>query len=246
MLPLGSGFAPPPTEHPMHRSPTLRETNSEPSGASVTLLTERTLKASLGALRVLLEGARQNGSATPTIPFVERALRSLDRVEHAAHDLVDWTAPRSLQRSQASVGEIVESIASALPGAIVDRCHFVIDDAEVLLHTDARLLVDASVRSVRARLDADLIDSGTGARVEEIMIHAHADDAWATFSFIDAPSGDEIDALGHVEAAATPILCDAILERDVTRIGGRLSIHDTAGHRCCVAVVPLNLPEDAA
>lgn len=212
---------------------------------SATLATERALKAPLGALRVLLEGARQGAGSTPTLPFIDRALEALISAESAAQDLVAWTAPRSLRITPATVGEIVESVSTTMSPALRSRCHLVVDNEDVALRTDARQLVEAFARSVQRCL----VEAPTG----ELMIHAHADDEWATFSFIDAPSDT---AVAHSQengpaglelgTEAAPALADMLLKRDVERVGGRLSIHETGGHRCCVAVVPLTLPGDAS
>ncbi|MEM9381477.1 MAG: hypothetical protein AAGB93_16095 [Planctomycetota bacterium] len=202
---------------------------------SVTLATERELHAPLHALRLLLEGRRgADGRLTERAfvdrEFIDRALSELVRAERAAHSLVEWTCPRAIRPVQCTIAEIVGSLSSTLDGAERDRCHFVVDDGPVELETDARLLVDAF-----ARLTRELLHSCENG-ASEVMVHAHADDGTATISLVEGTAKvDPALELGEEESA--PTLAEALLRRDVGRLGGRVGIHRAGEHRCCVAVL---------
>lgn len=217
--------------------------NDEAAGLlSLTLATKRELQAPLRALRVLLEGKRGSGStlmeeAFVDRAFIDRALAELLRTERAAANLVQWTCPRETRMVPCTVAEIVGSLAGMLDAGERERCHFVIEDGKADVLTDGPLLVDAFVRTIREILD------GAAGTANEVMVHAHADDDRVTISLVDGPTDADGDAEG--DDFRSPTFAEALLERDVARLGGRVTIHHTSEHRCCVAVLPRREPVEA-
>lgn len=189
----------------------------------------RELRSPLAALRVLLEGTR--AGVTITSGFADRALEEIDRAEAAAHDVVAWTMPRSLRSTRATLGEIVQSLKEALSPADRRRTHFVLEQENSTLESDAPLIVEVFERSLRH------LYREPGAGDAEVMVHVHASDDDATFSFIQTGGGAMVsDAANGTEL---PTLADALLRASVARLGGRTSIHDAEGHRCAVITIPL-------
>ncbi|MEM1449206.1 MAG: hypothetical protein AAF957_24275 [Planctomycetota bacterium] len=228
----------------MHGQQTHRVSELEDGhDRSVTLATERELQAPLQALRLLLEGRRGTGERLTERAFVDRAFidRALDellRAERAALSLVEWACPRALRPTRSTIAEIVGSLSTTLDPDERARCHFVVDDGSAEIETDARLLVDAFARAARELLAAD--EDGSS----EVMIHAHADDGMATISLVEGAEAIE-DAIDIEGEEAAPTLAEALLRRDVGRLGGRVSLHRTGEHRCCVAVLPRGSASDA-
>ena len=223
--------------HPAQRDGIESAANSEArSLLSLTLTTKRELQAPLRALRVLLEGRRSNGTTLTEQAFVDRAFidRALDellRTERAAANLVQWTCPREIRRVPCTIAEIIESLSSSLDARERERCHFVIEDGSTDVVTDGPLLVEAFTRTIREVLD------GKSDPTSEVMIHAHADDDRMTISLVDGPTdGDR--SLDVDEVDREPTFAESLLERDIARLDGRVSIHRTSEHRCCVAVLP--------
>ena len=213
----------------------------EPTGhESLTLATRRELHAPLVALRALLEGRRGSETAVTERAFVDRAFidRALDellRTEQAAANLVHWTCPRDIRKVPCTVAEIVGSLSSTLDKAERERCHFVIENGDADVTTDGPLLVDAFTRTIREALSRAADDAS------EVMIHAHADSDRVTISLVDGPADDSTTGNGHsgdTSPDRRPTLAEALLERDTERLGGRVSIHHTSEHRCCIAVFP--------
>jgi hypothetical protein len=214
-------------------------TQAEPGDArlrSLTLATERELRSPLRALRLLLEGRRGTLTALTERAFadrdlIDRALRELGRAERAAADLVQWTAPRETRAVRCTLGEIVDSLAASLDRDVRARCHFVVEDADARLLTDGRLVAESFSRTIEDLIDPSRHDSN------EAMVHAHADESLATISLVEGASegASEID----LEAVdLTPTLAEVLLERDLSEMGARVSLHGTGGHRCCVVVLP--------
>ena len=189
------------------------------NGFAVAVQARRDLNGPIAGLRVLLEGSRAAHGAT----FCDAALEEIGRIEDKAADLVAWSAPRSLRTVTCSFGEIIDSIQDGLVPTERRLCHFVAENEDVAMHTDARLLVDATTRAIRQALRRS---TGGG----EVMVHAHATDDQATLSLIDTLCGEGSDA--------APTVIDALLIRDLARLEGSTSIHEAEGHRCTVLVVP--------
>lgn len=210
--------------------------SSESRQRALTLATERELRAPLRALRLLLEGRR----GTPTSlterafvdrSFVERALSELQRAERAAADLVQWTSPRDVRAVPCTIAEITDALAGALDLDVRKRCHFVVENEDTRLVTDGRLVVETFARTIRHLVDP----SDEGAN--EAMVHAHAEDGLVTISLVEgaAERADEIEVQEIDEHLS---LAETLLERDLTLIGCRVSLHRTSGHRCVVVVFP--------
>ncbi|MEM6672739.1 MAG: hypothetical protein AAF726_07830 [Planctomycetota bacterium] len=204
----------------------------------LTLATERELHAPLQALRLLLEGRRGTSSslterAFVDRDFVDRALLELLRAERAACDLVRWTAPRNLCVVPCTVSEVASSLESTLEPHERERCDIVVENGATELRTDSRLLVECLARTVEDAL------SRSATRRPEVLVHLHADDEDVTLSLVEG-SAAGLTAFDPDEEEANEelTLAEAILERDVARLGGRVSLHGSSGHRCCVAVVP--------
>ncbi|QDV05005.1 hypothetical protein Poly30_05000 [Planctomycetes bacterium Poly30] len=190
----------------------------------------RELRSPLAALRVLLEGVR--AGVTVTQGFAARALEEIDRAEAAAHDVLAWTMPRRIRSVGTTLGEIVESLRASLGPADRRRTHFVLEQEDTALATDAPLLVECFERSLRHLYRA------ARAADTEVMVHVHATADVATFSFIQ--TGGEAQASERDDDASLPSLADALLRSSVARLGGRTSIHEAEGHRCAVITLPVS------
>lgn len=212
------------TTHPKHNQPG-GVAAAPADDRALTLATERRLRAPLAALRVLLEGARGRKTDGLDAGFADRAIEALEAAEQAALDLVAWTSPRSPRIAPATLAEVCHSMLALLNHDHRGRVELAVDDAEAGLQTDARMLVEALVNVARERISAV---SGDGVA---LMVHAHADDALATISLVDAS-----EATGDPTAGQT--VAEALLAREIHRLGGRASIHENEGHRCSVIVVP--------
>ncbi len=205
--------------------------NREPAQArAIALEAARELRGPLGALRVLLEGSR--GSVDETgLHFTDRAIEEIDRAEGAANDLVAWTLPRSLRSTSTDLGKIASSLLESLTPSHRRRTHMVVEQDTTTVQTDAPLLVEGFARSLRHAFQAD------GTAGLEVMVHIHAADDIATFSFIH--TGSTKASLFQADGDAVLRLADEILNATVTRLGGKSSIHDAEGHRCAVVTLPL-------
>jgi hypothetical protein len=62
------------------------------------------------------------------------------------------------------------------------------------------------------------------------MVHTHSDEQWATISLINAGSRHEIHPAQQ--------LAESILQRDLTALGGRVSLRDAGERRCVVLSLP--------
>lgn len=208
-----------------------------PEEARLTRATSRALKAPLGALRVLLEGAWASGESSAALPFVTRALEEVRRAEDAADDLCRWILPRDLHPTACTLGEIVQSLRESLDIAHRKRCHVVADGP-----TDQPLLIDGRmVVSSIARVIVDRLDDAHRAPGAELMLHVHADADRATLNLIDA------DAPAVGETSDGPrTLADALLERDIQRVGGTARMHESNGHRCLMVTVPCRPADEVA
>ena len=194
----------------------------------IALEASRALCSPLASLRVIIEGCRAGGVETSST-FTDRALQEIDRAESAAHDVLAWSMPRSLRSTPTTLTEIVRSLRSSLSHSDRRRTHFVLEQDNTSLDTDAPLLVECLARSL-AHTYRD-----AGAQPYEIMVHVHASADTATVSFVH--TGEAV-AMGH-EASTTPSLGDALLQTSVHRLGGTTSNHDAEGHRCSVVTLPL-------
>lgn len=196
----------------------------------IALGASRELRAPLASLRVLLEGQRRN-KIPQVAPFTDRAIQEIERAEAAAHDLMAWSNPRNLRAIPTTLSEIVESLRSTLSQADRRRTHFVVEQGETALFTDAPLLVESFERCLRHSFRAAPAESA------EIMVHVHAAADDASFSFVHTnteptPAGER----------SLPSLADALLRESVLRLGGKASEHNTEGHRCSVITLPLGTP----
>ncbi len=198
------------------------------------LITERALKGPLGALRIAIEGARGNAEELPPA-FLDRALDAVNEIDHAAADFMAWAHPRPLRPVACGVTELISSLRQTLDADTEARCHFVVDSAWATMSLDGRLLVTALERSIRRRLDPARCPV-----IPELMIHAHEEDGWTTISLIDTDVDSELDIAREAASSNAEALADALLTRDCERLGGRVSIHETGGHRCVVVVLPSN------
>lgn len=230
----------------MHRTTLNRANGSDRNAqdqraerAAVMLTTERAFLAPLGALRIAIEGARSQRAALPDT-FLDRALEAVEEASHAASDMMAWANPRPLRPVACSVLELVASLRLTLSPELDSRCHFLVEGADTPLFLDGRLIVDGLERSIRRRL-AHARRPGTA----ELMVHAHVENGLTTVSLIDASEGDELDVTGEALSQGAEALAEAILTRDCERIGGRVSIHETGGHRCIVAVFPADCRRQA-
>ncbi len=206
----------------------------EPGQArSLALDASRQLRCPLSALRILLEGTRRNNK-TQASPFADRAIEEIERAEAAAHDLLAWVMPRNLRSTPATLSEIVESLRAALAPADRRRTHFVLEQENTTLITDAPLLVESFERSLR-----HLFRDGTSQDIE-VMVHVHASADDATFSFIH--TGGATLSKPQDDASTLPSIADALLHESVQRLGGKASTHDAEGHRCSVITLPLAGP----
>lgn len=197
---------------------------------AIALEATRELRGPLGALRVLLEGSR--GNAKPAaLDFADRALEEIERAEAAANDLIAWSLPRSLRSTSTSLGEIATSLLDSLTPSLRRRTHLVVEQDATTVQTDAPLLVECFSRSLRHAFR----DDGTGGL--EVMVHIHAADDIATFSFIH--TGSPKASLFHAHGDAVLTLSDEILNATVARLGGKSSNHEAEGHRCTVITLPL-------
>ncbi len=203
----------------------------EPGQArAIALEAIRELRSPIGALRVLLEGSR--GSATPAaLDFADRALDEIERAENAAQDLVAWTLPRTLRSTTTSLGEIAASLMDSLVPSYRRLTHLVVEQETTTLEIDAPLLVECFSRTLRHAFQ----QNGTSGL--EVMVHIHAADDTATFSFIH--TGSAKTSLFSVDGDSVLSLADEILSATVVRLGGRTSIHDAEGHRCAVITLPV-------
>lgn len=197
---------------------------------AIALEATRELRSPIGALRVLLEGSR-GSDAGASIEFTDRALDELQRVEFAADDIVAWTLPRPLRSTSTSLGEIAASLDQSLDASHRRRTHFVVEEDATALNIDAPLLVEALARTLRHAYRQD------GTAGLEVMVHIHAADELATFSFIH--TGSAKTALFHRDGDCVLGLADEILSATVSRLGGKTSIHDAEGHRCAVITLPI-------
>ena len=194
-------------------------------GDALTLQAGRQLRWPLGALRTLLEGRRGAGMPDAERAFTERAISELVRAERAASDLIRWSAPRELRPSRCKLSQLAFSLSSALDREDRRRCRFVIEDGDAALNTDGQLLVDGIARVIELALDA------LGDTDEELMVHTHADTQWATVNLINAGACDRVQPAQHV--------AESILQRDLTDLGGRVSLRNSGDHRCVVVSIPL-------
>lgn len=194
----------------------------------VALVATRALRSPLGALRVLLEGSRSQSSPRG-LEFTDRVLDELERAESAAHDLVAWTLPRTLRLIPTSLGELAASLMDSLAPSHRRLTHLVVEQDATTLQTDAPLLVECFSRTLRHAFQ----ENGTAGL--EVMVHIHATDDIATFSFIHTGSAKT----SLFSADAIPSLADEILTATVARLNGKTSIHDAEGHRCAVITLPL-------
>ena len=195
---------------------------------AIALGAARELRSPLGAIRVLLEGSRKSAN-TVGLEFADRALDEIERAEAAAHDLVAWTLPRTLRTAKTSLGEIAASLTESLTPSHRRLTHLVVEQEATALETDGSLLVECFSRSLRQAFTA----SGTTGL--EVMVHIHATEDTATFSFIH--TGSTKASLASTDTTLS--LADEILSATSTRLGGRTSIHDAEGHRCTVITLPL-------
>ena len=227
----------------MHR-PTLNRAsgsdrnapNASADQSAVLLMTERALRGPLGALRVAIEGTRRSGQALPHA-FLDRALDTITDIEHAAADLIAWAHSRPVRPVSSSVGELVSSLRQTLDADTEARCHFIVEGAGTPLFLDCRLVVTALERSIRRRLA-----SARQPGLAEVMIHVHVEDNWTTISLIDGDAEPELNVVREAASDNAEALADALLARECERLGGRVSIHETGGHRCMVVVVPSESP----
>jgi hypothetical protein len=196
---------------------------------AIAIEATRELRGPLGALRVLLEGSR---GGTTAIDFADRALAEVGRAEGAANDLVAWTLPRTLRSTSTDLSKIAASLLESLTPSHRRRTHVVVEHETTAIQTDAPLLVECFARSLRHAFQAD------GTAGLEVMVHIHATDDLATFSFIH--TGSTKHSLLDGDGEAVPHLADEILDATATRLGGKSSIHDAEGHRCSVVTLPLS------
>ena len=80
-----------------------------------------------------------------------------------------------------------------------------------------------------ATLASPLSEASEGAD-EELMVHTHSDEQWATISLINAGSRHEIHPAQK--------LAESILQRDLIALGGRVSLRDAGERRCVVLSLP--------
>ena len=190
----------------------------------LTLQAGRQLRWPLGALRTLLEGRRGAGLEAAEREFTERAIAELLRAERAATDLVRWSAPRELRPTTCKLSQLAFSLSSALDRPQRRRCRFVIEDGNSSVLTDGSILVEGVSRVIELALESsDAID-------DELMVHTHADEQWATISLINAGSQHEIRSAQH--------LAESILQRDLVALGGRVSLRNASDRRCVVLSLP--------
>ncbi len=207
-----------------HDAATAARTSHRRASDSLTLQAGRQLRWPLGALRTLLEGRRGAGLEAAEREFTERAIAELLRAERAATDLIRWSAPRELRPATCKLSQLAFSLSSALDRPQRRRCRFVIEDGDSSVLTDGSLLVEGTSRIIELALESsEAID-------EELMVHTHADEQWATISLINAGSRHEIHPAQH--------LAESILQRDLIALGGRISLRDAEGRRCVVLSLP--------
>ncbi len=235
--PLGRGLAPAlnglSTMIPERLTSRTSEPTPDGSRFALVLQAERDIRAPLATLRVLLEAARRGGDPDTSVAFSERAIGELRRAERAAEDLVAWTAPRPLRPVRCTVDHLIDSLRETLDPEIAERCRFAIDDGDTQLEIDARAAVATLERMLRFALDTALRPTA------DMMIHAHSDAEWTTLSLVDAPGDeDRSGAQGRDPSLDGTSLAEALMTRDVHRMGGRASLHRTGGHRCYVLVLP--------
>lgn len=213
-------------QHQHQGEPTSARISSQRGSDSLTLQAGRQLRWPLSALRTLLEGRRGAGLEAAEREFTERAIAELLRAERAATDLIRWSAPRELRPARCQLSQLAFSLSSALDQPDRRRCRFVIEDGDSSVMTDGSLLIEGLSRVIELALaSADGLD-------EELMVHTHADKHWATISLINAGSRHEVNPGQQ--------LAESILQRDLTALGGRISLRDAGERRCVV----LSLPRD--
>jgi hypothetical protein len=208
-------------QHHLQGSPAAARTSTRRGSDPLSLQAGRQLRWPLGALRTLLEGRRSAGLEAAEREFTERAIAELLRAERAATDLIRWSAPRELRPSRCSLSQLAFSLSRALDRPLRQRCRFVVEDGDAEVTTDGSLLVDGVSRVIELALEA------SESAEEELMLHTHSDEQWATISLINAGSRHEIHPAQQ--------LAESILQRDITALGGRVSLRD-AGHRRCVVL----------
>ncbi len=212
-------------QHQQQAQPTSAGHATQRGSDSLTLQAGRQLRWPLGALRTLLEGRRGAGLATAEREFTERAIAELLRAERAATDLIRWSTPRELRPSRCKLSQLAFSLSSALDKPERRRCRFVIENGDSSVMTDGSLLVEGITRVIELTLETsdDVHD--------ELMVHTHADEQWATISLINARPRREINAGQH--------LAESILQRDLVALGGRSSLRNAGERRCLVLSLPL-------
>ena len=218
-------------QHQTHREAEAALHVRRGGGDALTLQAGRQLRWPLGALRLLLEGRRGTGLATDEEAFTDRAISELVRAERAAADLIRWTAPRELRPTHCKLSQLAFGLSSVLDREDRRRCRFVIEDGDSSVTTDGRLLVEGIARVIELALDTLTGDD------DELMVHTHADDRWATISLVNAGAGERVHPAQH--------LAESILQRDLVDLGGRISLRDAGDHRCVVVSLPLGTDGEA-
>ena len=102
--------------------------------------------------------------------------------------------------------------------------------------TDPVAPLPDSLRDCVARVIELALDTLTGDD-DELMVHTHADNRWATISLVNAGAGERVHPAQH--------LAESILQRDLVDLGGRISLRDAGDHRCVVVSLPLGTDGEA-
>ncbi len=193
------------------REPTLLET----LGGAL----ERDLRVPLAAVRAALE------SLAPTVDepargVLTRTLEGLAEVDRGAEALGALLDPPPIAPQTSSLREIVEGARAALPSKARDRLWIAVEPGPVCISIDAV----AVIRSL-AFLLAEAIEHGG-----EVLLHAHGDDEWVSFSIIDDLAASDLDpqsVQGRVHS-----LGRLLAKSELRRLGAELCEHCAGEHFC--------------
>ena len=195
------------------------------------------IRTPLAALRASIEalvpelGAQGNACAV-----LNRALMEIVRVDQCAEALIEFAQPTPLRPMACTPRELAQEALASLQAGFRRRVWLALES------DSTALMIDASV-AVRAL--AALLERAAQRPSAEVLLHSHQERDATVFAIV----GDLAQcAPGHLEhswsSTRTPENIELVLaRRDIRRLGGELSVHESTPTHCCVMIRLPNAPD---